>query len=140
MSTKERMDEEMSSLERNNTWELVQKPRNKIVVGCKWTYKIKDELTESDPKRFKAKLVAKGYTQKESIDFKEVFSLVVRHASIRILLSLTAIFDLESDQSNVKTDFLHSELQEEIYMHSLKDMLLQTRLIMYACSRSLSMA
>lgn len=65
----------------------------------------------SKSRRFKARLITKGCTQKEGIDFKEVFSPVVRDASIRVLLSLT-VFDIELDQLDVKTTFLHGELEE----------------------------
>lgn len=77
-------------------------------------------MTKSDPRRFKARLVASGYTQREDLDFKEVFSLVVRHASIMILLSLTVVFDMELDRLHVKIAFLHGELQEKIYILQLE--------------------
>ncbi|KAH9650014.1 hypothetical protein KPL70_026198 [Citrus sinensis] len=112
----EAMDDEISFLYRNNTWELVRKPNNRRLVGCKWIYRIKDGVSTTEPRRFKARLVAKGYTQNEGIDFKEVFSHVVRHASIRVLLALTAVYDMELDQLDVKTTFLHGNLQEEIFM------------------------
>ncbi|KAH9649101.1 hypothetical protein KPL70_025857 [Citrus sinensis] len=92
------------------------KPDKRRVVDCKWIFKVKDGLTGDELKRFKARLVAKGYTQKEGVDFKEVFSPVVRHASIRVILALTAVQDMELDQLDVKTAFLHGRLQEEIFM------------------------
>ena len=100
------------SLYKNNTWELVKKPDKRRVVDFKWIFKIKDGLTGDEPKRFKARLVAKGYTQKELVDFKEVFSPAFRHASIRVILALTTVQDMELDQLNVKTAFLHGKLQE----------------------------
>ena len=110
------MDDETAFMYKNKTWELVMKPANRRVVGCKWIYKVKESLTQAEPRRFKARLVAKGYTQRERVDFKEVFSPVVRHASIRVILALTAVEDMELDQLDVKTAFLHGRLQEEIFM------------------------
>ena len=110
------MNDEINSLYKNNTWELVKKPEKIRVVGCKWIFKMKEGLTVDEPRRFKARLVAKGYTQKERVDFKEVFSQVVRHVSIRVLLALTTIYDMELNQLDVKTTFLPDRLQEEILM------------------------
>lgn len=115
------MKEEIKSLYKNNTWKLVKKPDNMKVVGCKWIYKIKPGIPGVEPKRFKAKLFAKGYTQKEGIDFIEVFSHVVRHASIRLILSLVTVNNMHLEQMDVKTAFFHGELKEEIIMTQLKD-------------------
>ena len=65
---------------------------------------------------FKVRLVVKGYTQLEGINYNEVFSPVVKHSSIRILLTLVAQLDIELVQLDVKTAFLYSDLEEEIYM------------------------
>ena len=62
--------------------------------------------------KFKAHLVAKGYTQKEGMNFNEVFSLVVKHSSIRVLFIMVALFDLKLEQLDIKIVFLHSELEE----------------------------
>jgi len=64
-------------------------------------------------------LVAKGYAQREGIDYNEVFSPVVKHSSVQILLALVAQYQLELDQLVVKTAFLHDDLEEEIDLHVL---------------------
>ena len=79
---KKSMDKEMTPLYKNCTWELVKRPKNRRIVGCKWIYRIKEGMTAAEPRRFKVRLIVKGYTQMEGVDFKEVFSPVVRHASI----------------------------------------------------------
>ena len=70
--------------------------------------------------RFKAYLEAKGYTQKEGMNFNEVFSPIVEHSSIRVLLAMVALLNLKLKQLDVKTAFLHGELKEQIYMHQLE--------------------
>ena len=62
-------------------------------------------------------MIAKGYSQTKGVDFNEVFSPVVKHASIHVLLAMIAWFDLELEQLDVKTAFLHGELEEQIFMH-----------------------
>ena len=71
---------------------------------------------EGKKERYKARLVVKRLAQKEGIDFNEIFSPVVKMSSIRIILGLVATLDLECEQLDVKTAFLHGELEEEIYM------------------------
>ncbi|KAH9680944.1 hypothetical protein KPL71_026750 [Citrus sinensis] len=110
------IDEEMMSLKKNHTWNLIERPTNKRVVGCKRIYKIKEGIPDVEPQRYKARLVAKGFTQKEGVDFTEVFSPMVRHASLRILLSLVAVQGMHLEQMDVKTAFLHGEIDEMIVM------------------------
>ncbi|KAG8474336.1 hypothetical protein CXB51_034001 [Gossypium anomalum] len=66
--------------------------------------------------RYKARLVAKGYSQIRGVDFTDVFSPVVKHSSTRALLGIVAMHDLELEQLDIKTVFLHGELEEDIYM------------------------
>ena len=110
------MEEEMKSLHKNDTWELTRLPKGKKVIGCKWVYAKKQGSLKEDMVHYKARLVAKGYAQREGIDYKEVFSPVVKHSSIRILLALVAKYELDLDQLDIKTAFLHGDLDEEIYM------------------------
>lgn len=112
----EAMESEMNSLRINQTWVLITKPKNKRLVQCKWLYKIKDGIDSNDPPRYKARLVAKGFTQKEGVDYKEIFSPVVKFKTIRIMLALVVQHDLELEQLDVTTAFLYGELDEDIIM------------------------
>ena len=113
---KKAMDEEMQSLGKNHTWKLARLPKGKKEIGCKWVYAQKEGFPTKNDVRYKARLVAKGYAQKEGIDYNEVFSPIVKHSSIRILLALVAQFNMELVQMDVKTAFLHGDLEEEIYI------------------------
>ncbi|KAH9723409.1 Integrase catalytic domain-containing protein [Citrus sinensis] len=89
---------------------------NRKIVSCKWIFKKNEGIPGVEDSRYKARLVARGFTQNEGIDFNEIFSLVVKHSSIRILLAMVALFDLELGQMDVKTAFLHGNLEEKILM------------------------
>lgn len=89
-------------------------------MGCKWIYKRKEGIPWVEKPRYKARLVAKGYTQVEGIDYKEIFSPIVKHFSIRILLALVAFNDMEFEQMDVKTTFFYGDLKENIYMDQLE--------------------
>ena len=73
-------------------------------------------MSSSEPPRFKTRLVAKGFSQIPGVDYNDVFSPVVKHSSIRTFFGIVAMRDLELEQLDVKTAFLHGELEEEIYM------------------------
>ncbi|KAE8721388.1 hypothetical protein F3Y22_tig00016106pilonHSYRG00031 [Hibiscus syriacus] len=110
------MVEEMESLNHNRIWELVRLPEGKKPIGCKWVYKKKPTVTGKKGEKFKACFVAKGFSQQKRLDYDEMFSPVVRHTSIRAVLSLVASWDLHLEQMDVKTAFLHGDLEEQIYM------------------------
>lgn len=109
------MEEEYRSLLENNTWKLVNLPDGKNLVGCKWVYKVK---TDADGKinKYKARLVAQGFSQKYGVDYDQVFAPVAKHATFRILLSIAAIKKMDVYHFDAKTAFLNGELEEEIYM------------------------
>lgn len=90
------------------------------MIGCKWVYKKKRGIPGVEPPRYKGRLVAKGYSQVEDIDYNEVFAPVVKHISIRIVLSLVVNEDLYLEQLDVKTAFLNGTLEEEIFMEQLE--------------------
>ena len=109
------MQSEYDSLMKNETWKLVKLPENRDAIGSKWVFKIKRNADGSID-RYKARLVAQGYSQKEGIDFEETFSPVARFTSIRTILALANELNLEVHQMDVQTAFLHGKLSEEIYM------------------------
>nr|GFB44173.1 putative retrovirus-related Pol polyprotein from transposon TNT 1-94 [Tanacetum cinerariifolium] len=108
------MKDEMKSFEKNKTWLLTKLPSGKKALQNKWVFRVKDE--HDDTKRYKARLVVKGFQQKEGIDFNEIFSPVVKMTTIRLVLSIVAAEGLHLEQLDVKTAFLHSNLDEDIYM------------------------
>ena len=109
------MQEEMKYLQENDTYELVKLPKGMRALKNKWVFRIKNEEKNSKP-RYKAKLVVKGFGQRNGVDFEEIFSPVVKMSSIRAVLGLAAYLDLEIEQMDVKTAFLHGDLDKEIYM------------------------
>ncbi|KAI3780212.1 hypothetical protein L2E82_10183 [Cichorium intybus] len=110
------MHNEMESLQRNGTWDLVPIPKGKMPVKCKWVYKLKEPVNPNEKPRYKARLVAKGYSQIPGVDYTDIYSPVFKHTSIRALLGLVASNDYELEQLDVTTAFLNGELEEEIFM------------------------
>jgi hypothetical protein len=83
------MDEEIDSIERNNTWDLVDLPEGKNSIGFKWVYKTKMNA-EGEVEKYKARLVAQGFSQQPGIDYNETFSLVARIDTVRMVLAIAA--------------------------------------------------
>jgi hypothetical protein len=112
---KEAVHSEMNLILSNGTWELVDRPYGCKPVGCKWMFK-KKLMSDGTVDKYKAKLMAKGYTQKEGEDFFDNYSPVARLTIIHVLLSLVVSHGLLVHQINIKTTFLNRELEDEIYM------------------------
>lgn len=109
------MEEEIKMIEKNNTWELVDCPRDKDIIGVKWVYKTKLN-PDGTIQKHKARLVAKGYSQQPGIDYNETFAPVARLDTIRALIALTAQKGWSIYQLDVKSAFLNGVLEEEIYV------------------------
>ena len=109
------MKEELDALSKNHTWDLVTFPPEKSVVGCKWIYKIKT-CSDGSIERYKACLIAKGFTQKYEIDYEETFALVARISFVRALLAVAAARKWDIFQMDVKNAFLNGDLGEEVHM------------------------
>ena len=104
----------MNYLHKNKTYELVELPKGKNALRNKWVFKPKKD--SENLVKYKARLVVKGFNQKHGVDFDEIFSPVVKLSSIWVVLGLVTSLDLELEQLDVKTAFLHGDLEEEIYM------------------------
>jgi hypothetical protein len=112
---KEVVHSEMDLILSNRTWELVDRPYGCKLVICKWVFKKKLRL-DGTVNKYKARFMAKGYTQKEGEDFFDTYSLVAILITIRLLLLLATSHCLLVHQMNIKIAFLNLELEEEIYM------------------------
>lgn len=108
------MKEEMDSLRENDTFTLTTLPEGKNAVGGRWVYAVKNNSDETET--YKARYVAKGYSQVAGIDYKETFSPTANMTSVRCLMQLAAQYDLELHQMDVKTAYLHAPIDCEVYM------------------------
>ena len=109
------MDEELNQIEKNQTWEMVPRPKNKNVIGTKWVFC--NKLNEDGKVvRNKARLVCKGYAHVEGIDFEETFAPVARLEATRMFLALAIYKNFKVYQMNVKSAFLNGNLDEEVYI------------------------
>lgn len=109
------MKDEINSLHENGTWELIDLPRDVKPIGCKWLYKIKTD-ENGNTVRYKARLVAQGYSQKYGSDYDQVFAPVAKLTTLRIVLSLANKNGWYINHVDAKTAFLNGKLEEIIYM------------------------
>ena len=109
------MAEELAALEENKTWSITPLPHGKHAVGSRWIFKTKFN-SDGSIDRHKARLVAQGFTQKFSIDYKETFAPVAKMTTVRVLLSVAINNGWEMSQMDVKNALLHEDLEEEVFM------------------------
>ena len=109
------MDEEIKAIKKNDTQELATLPTRKKSTGVKWVYKLKKNA-KGEVERYKARLVVKGYSRRQGIDYDEVFAPVARLETIRLLISLVAQNQWRIFQMDVKSAFLNGYLEEELYV------------------------
>ncbi|KAG8503082.1 hypothetical protein CXB51_000899 [Gossypium anomalum] len=109
------MQAEISALEQNHTWIIMDLPPGKTAIGCKWVYRVKHKA-DGSIERYKARLVVKGFTQTEGVDYFNTFSPVAKITTVRLLLAIAASKNWYLHQLGVNNSFLHGDLSEEVYM------------------------
>eukprot|EP00253_Pinus_taeda_P015738 PITA_15738 len=109
------MQEEYSSIMKNDVWKVVPRPEGKSVVTSRWIYKV-NHAADGSFEKFKARFVARGFSQVEGVDYEETFTPVARYTSIRSIISIAAEMGWKIHQMDVKTAFLNGFIQEEVYI------------------------
>lgn len=112
---KNAIEEEIKSLKENGTWDIVPKPKDRDIVTCKWVFKLKRN-TEGNVEKYKARLAARGFSQKYGTDYDEVFAPVVRQTTLKTFLAIAGHKDMSVKHFDAKTVFLNGNLTETIYM------------------------
>ena len=100
---------------KNDVWDVVPKPEGKSIVTSKWIYKIK-HVVDGSIEKHKARFVARGFAQKEGIDYEETFAPIARYTFIISVLALTAVMKWKIHQMDVKIAFLNGVVEEEVYV------------------------
>ncbi|GJZ21312.1 zinc finger, CCHC-type containing protein [Tanacetum coccineum] len=111
----EAMNVEMEALNRNVTWYIIELPVGRKAIGCKWVFKVRYRCT-GDVERFKARLVAKSFNQKEGIDYEKTFSRVVKIVTVRLMLTDAIQYKWPIYQLYINNAFLYGELVEDVYV------------------------
>jgi len=109
------MNEELMAIEKNNTWQSTDLPKGHKTIDVKWVYKIKVKAN-GEIDRYEARLVAKGFEQREDFDHEEIFSPVARMKTVRLIIALVAQRQWKIYQMDIKSAFLNDPLDEEVYI------------------------
>jgi hypothetical protein len=109
------MTEDYQSIIKNDVWEIVPRSKSKDVVSSKWLFKIK-HVANGSIEKYKERFVARGFSQKEGIDYEETFAHVARYTSIRTIIALAAKMKWKLHPMDVKTAFLNGVIEEEVYI------------------------
>jgi hypothetical protein len=112
---KEAMDSELKSLVANGTWDLVPRPKSQKPIGSRWVFALKKN-ERGEVVRYKARVVAKGYSQRHGIDYEETYAPVAALTSVRAFLATSCAEQMEVQQWDVDTAFLYGDLEETIFM------------------------
>jgi hypothetical protein len=118
--------EEYKSILKNNVWDIVSRPKDKSMVSSKWIYKIK-HAADGNVEKFKPRFVARGFTQKEGIDYEETFAPVARYTSIQTIIALASVLGFKPHQMDVKTTFLNGKIEHEVFVEQLDGFLLHNK-------------
>lgn len=109
------IDDEYKSLIKNGTWSMCDLPSGRKSISCKWVFKIK-YTSSGQVEKYKARLVARGFTQEKGFDYNHTYSPTAKLTTFRVLLAMALHFDYHIHQMDVKCAFLNGDLNEEIYM------------------------
>ena len=109
------MTKEHESIIKNDVWDIVIKQGTISVVSSKWIYK-KKHVVDGSIKKYKARFVSRGFSQKEGIDYEDTFSLVSRYTSIITIIALASMMKSDLHQMDVNIAFLNGMIEEEVYI------------------------
>ena len=112
---KEAVDKELRDLSANSTWEVTVPPKGANLVTSKWVFSVKYNI-DGAIEKFKARLVARSFSQKYGVDFEDTFAPTLRHDTLRLFFAVVCLEDLECHQVDVNNAFTESMLKETIYM------------------------
>ena len=109
------MTGEYHSILKNDVWDIFPRPERESFVTSRWLYKI-NHVADGSVYKYKSRFVSCGFSKKEGIDYEDTFSIVNRYTIIRSIISLASVLGWKLHQMDVKTPFLNSEVEEEVYI------------------------